>query len=529
MSMEFSNGNYTFISNFGKVANAETRKQMDTDGDGKISEQEKDLFYEEYYRTRKSELANFKSNNPDKELGFEFDMLDKNKDGFLDEEEQAFMDELLNMSDIANDFIKQNAQYKVGNFGGVVSEVKAFFEQWTNSGLNNTSNEDVSLSDAFKNALNETLSADALSRNHVETLTNSDQEAASVDLNRAIQTYQKDGLTDEEAANLEAKVSDSIMAKALQNGSAEDILANLLEGVTDANTKKQMVEIANKMIELVNSRYTVAADDFHKQLSEMADNIAKLVSGKGIAKAGTDNGNKSAEEIIENNTLQGTTIYSANIHKAMIELALNTTPRNEGYLSQLTDAIVSHYASQGMELDPNVVKGVLEAMPTDKDYHASRNLDELNQEFINTFNETLKAYAQNNSQHSVNSKDITLAYDENLQIKANPTEEDTDPFYIQKTTQAAAKGTINGIKAQVQNIAENAYIIKGLDLNQELFDKCFSEISETVMKDFDEEKISTMNEVLNTFVTQFNIKWASESTKDITEKLKEKEAAAQNQ
>ena len=50
-----------------------------------------------------------------------------------------------------------------------------------------------------------------------------------------------------------------------------------------------------------------------------------------------------------------------------------------------------------------------------------------------------------------------------------------------KTTQAAAKGTINALKPQIKGIAENSYLLKGLEFNQELFDKTFTIVSDAVV------------------------------------------------
>ncbi len=525
MSMEFSNGNYTFISQYGKVADVQTRKQMDKDGDGKISEEEKNLFYEDYYRTRKSELTNFKSNNPEKELGFEFDMLDVNKDGFLDENEQKMMDELLKMSDIANEFIQKNSQYKVGNFGGVVADVKRCFEMFTKTCLDSPT--DKPLSELFRDSLNSTLSASNLSKNTVNALINSNQEAARTDLNRDINAFKADGISADESAKLEERVSNSLMSRALQNCSVEDILSNLLEGVTDANVKSQIIANANKMVELVNSRYTVAPDAFFAQLNQLADGIAKLVSGKGIVQAGTDN--RSAIDVGQY-TLKSNAYLPTRLSRAesniIINSALNITPKNESCLGYIANMVVEWYKQQGRTIDTKVVMDVLQAMPTDKDYSVYIRGDgtRLNETFVNTFNETLKACAQ-----GINGEDITLAYDENLQIKANPTEADTDPFYTQKTTEAAAKGTINALKPQIKGIAENSYLLKGLEFNQELFDKTFTSVSDAVMNQFKEGKVSTMNQVLNALVTQFNPEWFRVSISDIDAKVQQQQQQQQQQ
>lgn len=523
MSMEFSNGNYTFISQYGKVADAETRKQMDKDGDGKISEEEKNLFYEDYYRTRKSELANFKSNNAGKELGFEFDMLDVNNDGFLDENEQKMMDELLKMSDIANEFIQQNAQYKIGNFEGVVADVKRCFEMFTKTCLDSPT--DKPLSELFRDSLNSTLSASKLSKNTVNALTNTNQDVARADLNRDINAFREGEISADESAKLEESVSNSLMSKALQNCSVEDILSNLLEGVTDANVKKQIIESANKMVELVNSRYTVAPDAFFAQLNQLADGIAELVSGRGIVQAGTDNGS----QMVANNTLKMLKEIPVRIPNVdnirVMQSALNELPRHENNVRRLAKVIVKTYKKQGQTLDINVVIKIIHAMPTNENYIVTAGVrpftclaKSLNQNFINTFNETLKAYAQ-----GFGNEDITLAYDENLKIKANPTAEDTDPFYTQKTTQAAAKGTINALKPQIKGMAENSYLLKGLEFNQELFDKTFTTVSAAVVKQFDKGKVSTMNQVLNALVTKFNAEWLRVSISDINAKVQKQQ------
>ena len=523
MPMYFDGTNYSFISRYGNVVDENTRKKMDMDEDGKISKEEKDLYYNEYYKTRRAELANFKSNNPNSELGFEFNKLDFNQDGFLDEKEQGVMDELLKMNEIANKFIKENEEYKIGNLGGVVSEVKTIFDEFSSNvdlsivNLNDT-NEKVPFAEIFETKLNENITGDNLSMYKVDKLINSSELVAKLRLKLVdIVRAESDGVvSDEESVALEDKVSDSLMVKALKNYSAEDILSNLLEGVSDTNVKIQILENAEKMVDLVNIRYTLGAEDFLKQLTEMADNISELVSGKGIVKAyGKKNSSTNAQQVIEQNTLPYRKIYFsssyARIDKNVVYKAL--MKNDDRCLDQFASFLVEYFTKQGISLDVSVVGAVLREMP--KNFYFDRRLDS---NFINAFNETLKIYAGNNSSSIVDNNDIEFAYDKNLEIKANITEEDTSLFYTQKTTQAAAKATISAIKPQIENVAENAYIIKHLDFNQELFDNCFNEILDVVVSQFDNGKNFTMNEVLNAFITQFNGKWASASLVDIAEK-----------
>ena len=69
-------------------------------------------------------------------------------------------------------------------------------------------------------------------------------------------------------------------------------------------------------------------------------------------------------------------------------------------------------------------------------------------------------------------------------------------------------------------MAENAYLLKGLEFNQELFDKCFSSASSTVLAELDNGNGASLNSILNKFVNAFNSEWVGQSLADIAEKAK---------
>ncbi len=525
MSMEFKNGDYTFISQYGKVADAQTRKQMDRDEDGKISEEEKNLFYEDYYETRKSELANFKTNNPDKELGFEFKMLDVNKDGFLDEDEQKMMDELLKMSDIADEFIQKNEQYKIGNFGGVVADVKAFFENYVKGGLK--ANGEESLSETFKAALNKELSASTLSKNVVDDLSNRDAKAANTDLNRTISSVKKDGITTEETKELKEQTVELLMNRALSGASVEDILKGLINGVANSSAKENLVNLATQLQELVGQKLFKTPEAFLEEVKSLATKMTDLLSGTQLADGFTDNRSDAIAQKYDNQKINAEFTCMPMLQYAgwkggfspvasykMVPKAI--VEKDKEAIDFLAKQITNWYNDKGAKnVELETVKMVLGALPKDTNYEAfiGKWGDIDMNDFAKVYNETLDKLKS----AEINAQDIDFAYDENLQIKDGSVNEE-DAFYNQKTNETTIKSTLNGMKAQVKMLAETNYLLKGIEFNNDLFDKVYESVTSDIVSGGEFE---SLNSVLFGFMEQFNAQWVPESLCDIAAKEKE--------
>ena len=178
------------------------------------------------------------------------------------------------------------------------------------------------------------------------------------------------------------------------------------------------------------------------------------------------------------------------------------------------DALMSR-ALRGEDVE-GILKGLLESISDTKLkkelIEMAKQLSELaGQRYLNkpeTFFNKLNTLATN-MVNKLSGKDGVL--------KALQTESD---FYSRKVNTNTAKATINGIKGQIKSMAENAYLLKGLEFNQELFDKCFSSASSTVLAELDNGNGASLNNILNKFVNAFNSEWVGQSLSDIAEKSK---------
>jgi len=169
--------------------------------------------------------------------------------------------------------------------------------------------------------------------------------------------------------------------------------------------------------------------------------------------------------------------------------------RSDTFLRWATEDALMARALRGEDVE-GILKGLLESTSDTKLkkelIEMAKQLSELaGQRYLNkpeTFFNKLNTLATN-MVNKLSGKDGVL--------KALQTESD---FYSRKVNTNTAKATINGIKGQIKSMAENAYLLKGLEFNQELFDKCFSSASSTVLAELDNGNGASLNSILNKFV-----------------------------
>ena len=429
-------------------------------------------------------------------------------DGELTADDNKMLKEMEEMNAIANEFLKANSQYVIGDVEGLVDKVSELFDNFSRK--NGSRSKDIEkMSDEFKAELQK-LSTKSMANAAIDSLIH--RSGADVYIGLELDRANKDGvITNEEAKKISDATAETFMARALKGENVEGILKGLLESTTDPNVKKELINMAKQLQELAGQRYLMTPEDFFNKLNNLSTNMADKLNGTNIGDSVNDNRVRGNTLPRTNDVImrQTNTRAGNNNLNGMISALRD---KNEGNIAYVANEVINYFKGKGITLDPTLVKEVIKAMPYTKEYIKDRGLDL--SVFVPKFNSTL----QNLNTASINAQQIDFAADESLNIKANLTAEDTDPFYRQKTNEAAAQATINGIKGQIKSMAENAYLLKELEFNQELFDQCFSTASTETMNQFKSGNIKTMNEVLNNFIINFNARWVPESLSDVASK-----------
>ena len=431
-------------------------------------------------------------------------------DGELTADDNKMLKEMEEMNAIANEFLKANSQYVIGNRydEGLAAQVGELFDNFSRQNANR-SKDIEKMSDEFKAELQK-LSTKSMANAAIDSLIH--RGGTDVYIGLELDRANKDGvITNEEAKKISDATAETFMTRALKGENVEGILKGLLESTTDPNVKKELINMAKQLQELAGQRYLMTPEDFFNKLNNLSTNMADKLNGTNIGDSVNDNRVRGNTLPRTNDVImhQTNTRAGNNNLNGMISALRD---KNEGNIAYVANEVINYFKGKGITLDPTLVKEVIKAMPYTKEYIKDRGLDL--SVFVPKFNSTL----QNLNTASINAQQIDFAADESLNIKANLTAEDTDPFYRQKTNEAAAQATINGIKGQIKSMAENAYLLKELEFNQELFDQCFSTASTETMNQFKSGNIKTMNEVLNNFIINFNAQWVTQSLSDIASK-----------
>lgn len=431
-------------------------------------------------------------------------------DGELTADDNKMLKEMEEMNAIANEFLKANSQYVIGNRydEGLAAQVGELFDNFSRQNANR-SKDIEKMSDEFKAELQK-LSTKSMANAAIDGLMH--RGGTDMYIGLELDRANKDGvITNEEAKKISDATAETFMARALKGENVEGILKGLLESTTDPNVKKELINMAKQLQELAGQRYLMTPEDFFNKLNNLSTNMADKLNGTNIGDSVNDNRVRGNTLPRTNDVImrQTNTRAGNNNLNGMISALRD---KNEGNIAYVANEVINYFKGKGITLDPTLVKEVIKAMPYTKEYIKDRGLDL--SVFVPRFNSTL----QNLNTASINAQQIDFAADESLNIKANLTAEDTDPFYRQKTNEAAAQATINGIKGQIKSMAENAYLLKELEFNQELFDQCFSTASTETMNQFKSGNIKTMNEVLNNFIINFNARWVTQSLSDIASK-----------
>lgn len=455
-------------------------------------------------------------------------------DGELTAEDNKFLLEIEEMNAIANEFLNANSQYVVfDNAGGMglVDTIRDLFDAFTSKNKNRTKDIEK-MSDEFKLELQK-ITGNTMANAAIDELT-SWGDGSDVFLRWATEDANRDGVvTDDEAKEIQAATVDALMSRALRGEDVEGILKGLLESTSDAKVKKELIEMAKQLSELAGQRYLSKPEEFFNKLNTLATNMVDKLSGKDVADSVNDAQTNRYDSQLENKKLHtqfGDGAYyrphGGNRSRDLFVAAINE--KNEDKINELAQGMCDWLKREGI-CDWNVddIKEVLRAMPPNTNLDDFCNNDtglgyaiQMNK-FVKFFNETI----DNMQTLSVDAGQIDFAADDNLQIasgkdgvlKALQTESD---FYSRKVNTNTAKATINGIKGQIKSMAENAYLLKGLEFNQELFDKCFSSASSTVLAELDNGNGASLNSILNKFVNAFNSEWVGQSLSDIAEKSK---------
>lgn len=462
---------------------------------------------------REAYLFNIEREKNNKFSGLMSAAYQRTHDGELTAEDNNFLLEIEEMNAIANEFLNANSQYVVSSGGGILTIISDLFDSFTNK--NKTRTKDIEkMSDEFKAELQK-LTGKNMANKAINDLTKHG-DLADWALVATVRNANRDGaVTDEEAEAIQENQVDALMARALQGDNVEGILKGLLESTTDANVKKELIEMAKELSELAGQRYLSKPEEFFNKLNTLATNMVDKLAGKELADAVADN-----EAQVNQNELPWSLLDKDGfgVDRRTCELAFEE--KDERCLKALANDFVKNFKAQfNLTLDETVVLDVLRAMPKSEDYAADGYVvdGKLNLSvFVSQFNSTLN----NLDTMAINSQQIDFAADESLQIKTNTTSKDTSDFYTQKVNTNTAKATINGIKGQIKSMAENAYLLKGLEFNQELFDKCFDSASSSVLTELENGNQVTLNKILNNFINAFNSEWVGQSLADITEKQK---------
>ncbi len=562
-----------FNYNFGfaqKGLSQEAFDMMDVNKDGKISKEEENLFdqtmmvkynvtdEEALQDMLKSGVVSIKGDKEGYSLGAEwitdetereaylfniereknnklFGLMDaayqRTHDGELTAEDNNFLLEIEEMNAIANEVLDANSQYVVSSGGGILTIISDLFDSFTDK--NKTRTKDIEkMSDEFKAELQKLTGKD-MANAAINDLTKHGG-LADLALEATVENANRDGaVTDEESEAVQESQVDALMSRALRGEDVEGILKGLLESTTDANVKKELIEMAKELSELAGQRYLSKPEEFFNKLNTLATNMVDKLSGKDVADSVNDAQANRYDRQLENKKLHtkfGDGAYyrpwRGNSSKDLFKAAIND--KDENRINELAQGMCDWLKREGI-CDWNVddIKEVLSAMPPNTNLDDFCNNDtglgyaiQMNK-FVKFFNETI----DNMQTVSVDAGQIDFAADDNLQIVSGPqgllkslqTESD---FYTQKVNTNTAKATINGIKGQIKSMAENAYLLKGLEFNQELFDKCFDSASSSVLAGLENGNSATLNSILNNFINTFNGEWVGQSLADIAEKQK---------
>ncbi len=480
---------------------------------------------------REAYLFNIERNQNNKNFKNMQAAYQRTHDGELTADDNKFLLEIEEMNAIANEFFNANSQYVVSSGGGIFTIIENLFDSFTDK--NKTRRKDIEkMSDEFKAELQKLTGKD-MANAAINDLTKHGV-LADWALKATVKNANSDGVvTDEEAEAVQESQVDALMSRALRGEDVEGILKGLLESTSDAKLKKELIEMAKQLSEIAGQRYLSKPEDFFNKLNNLATNMVNKLSGKEVADSVNDAQSNRYDRQLENKKLHlkfgdGAYYrpYRGNSSRDLFAAAINN--KDENKINELAQGMCDWLKREGI-CDWNVddIKEVLRAMPPNTNLDDFCNNDtglgyaiQMNK-FVKFFNETI----DNMQTVSVDAGQIDFAADDNLQIATGPegllkslqTESD---FYTQKVNTNTAKATINGIKGQVKSMAENAYLLKGLEFNQELFDKCFSSASSTVLAELENGNGASLNNILNNFINIFNNEWVGQSLADIAEKSK---------
>lgn len=455
-------------------------------------------------------------------------------DGELTAADNQFLLEIDEMNAIANEFLNANSQYVVfENAGGLglVDTIRDLFDAFTAKNKNRTKDIEK-MSDEFKLELQK-ITGNSMANVALNELTRRGDRSDTY-LRWATEDANRDGVvTDKESKEIQAATVDALMSRALRGEDVEGILKGLLESTSDTKLKKELIQMAKQLSELAGQRYLNKPEAFFNKLNTLATNMVNKLSGKGVADSVNDAQSNRYDRQLENKKLHTKFSdgayyrpYGGNSSRDLFAAAINR--KDEAKINELAQGMCNWLKSIGKcDWNVNDIKEILRAMPANTNLDDFCNNDtglgyaiQMNK-FVKFFNETI----DNMQTLSVDAGQIDFAADDNLQIASGKDglikslQTDSD-FYTQKVNANTAKATINGIKGQIKSMAENAYLLKGLEFNQKLFDKCFSSASSTVLAELDKGNGASLNSILNKFVNAFNSEWVGQSLADIAEKSK---------
>lgn len=570
----FPNDNGTYSFTHTTALSQEMFDKMDYNKDGRITETEKQLFdaqvrvdnnYDNFYssdleklvfeskfkgsfiedeETRNAYNMDISKKTPTESLkkalikftkGTSADDYLKNlgNDGVLTLDENKILMEVQEMEKIANDLIAQNNQYVIDSTSmGLIEQISDFFDSFVLKNKGRKQNIEK-MSDEFASQLKAKFTNKNMAKAAISGL--KDTDWLEYNLSSHSSWANRDGNLDaNEIKEIQGITVDLLMARALQGESVEGILNELLEGVKDPNTKKQLVAAAKKLKELVGQELFKKPEDFFKEMHTLATNMAQMITGHEIADGLTDamaNENRYSSKKLTTKFGDGAYYrpWRGNSSRDLFSSAING--KNESHINELAQGMCNWLKSIGKaNWDVNLVKEVLKAMPK------NTNLDEFcdnntglgyaikMDKFVKFFNQTL----ENMDNAAINPQAIDFASNEEMRVKSPDTlareqklglEKDvnSEDFYTRPTNEEIAKTTIEGAKSQVKGLAETIYILKGVEFNNELFNSIFDSVKNDVLNGISEGG-ATLNNVLHKFISQFNARWVPESLSDVASK-----------
>ena len=458
-------------------------------------------------------------------------------DGVLTLDENKILMEVQEMEKIANDLIAQNNQYVIDSTSmGLIEQISDFFDSFVLKNKGRKQNIEK-MSDEFAAQLKAKFTNKKMAKAAISGL--KDTDWLEYNLSSCSSWANRDGNLDaNEIKEIQGITVDLLMARALQGESVGGILNELLEGVKDPNTKKQLVAAAKKLKELVGQELFKKPEDFFKEMHTLATNMAQMITGHEIADGLTDamaNENKDEADSKKLTTKFGNGAYyrpwRGDSSKDLFRMAINE--KNESRINELAQGMCDWLKREGLcNWDVNVIKEVIKAMPKDTNLDEFCNNDpglgyaiQMNK-FVEFFNQTLDDI----DNATINPQAIDFESNEEMVIKSPETLEEeqrlgieqevnNEAFYTKPTNKEIAKSTIEGAKSQVKGLAETNYILKDVEFNEQLFNSIFDSVKGNVLDNISEG--TTLNNVLHTFISQFNAQWVPESMNDIAAQNKE--------